>query len=477
MRRSSFCRALLVTVTAMSVVSLNGQTCNDCKPPRLNAGWDLQDGAHTVCFQSNSDHSWTPTQRSQMETGFNKLKDTLAASGRNVNFSFVHQPWGSPLCGADSIKVVPKDFSSRPYPGAGADAAGTSDGRGAEISINKNNVGGVIGHAENHWEFVGAHEGGHLTDLANVDSPPYPAACQSMTFMFNVQAALPANNCGDVLTLTAKYNPPVRRDNDQDEYSPDDPENSEYWEPACADDDPEATSCPPEEPNCSSCTFSANGPGDCSENGGYYIHECACCVDPWSPILIALDDPLELSSDVEGVVFDLASNGTPRRIPWPTHPGVAWLVLDRNANGVIDNGREMFGNFTLLASGTRAKNGYLSLAEFDTNHDGRITSADSVFGQLRLWRDTVRNGVTDAGELLSLQSLEVVEISLDYKKSQRTDRWGNRFRFRAPVRFSSQQVVYSWDVFLPPPTGAIALGRQRAGAAVCPVPSSRLTMK
>lgn len=149
--------------------------------------------------------------------------------------------------------------------------------------------------------------------------------------------------------------------------------------------------------------------------------------------------------------FDLASTGAPRRIPWPRTAGDVWLVLDRNGNGTIDDGREMFGNFTRLADGTPAPNGYVALAEWDTSGDGRLTAADMAFGQLRLWLDRVRNGVTDTGELIALGDAGIVELSLRYKESKRTDRWGNVFKYRSNVRFSSGDMRHAWDVYFPVP--------------------------
>ncbi len=154
-----------------------------------------------------------------------------------------------------------------------------------------------------------------------------------------------------------------------------------------------------------------------------------------------------------GVAFDLDADGSTDRVSWTTGDGDdAWLALDRNGNGAIDDGGELFGDKTDQPPSDEP-NGFLALAVFDRidqggNGDGLISAADAVFPSLRLWLDRDHDGITDAGELESLPDAGIAAIELDYFASRRRDRFGNRFRYATKVWLASGGRRLATDVFL-----------------------------
>ena len=133
-------------------------------------------------------------------------------------------------------------------------------------------------------------------------------------------------------------------------------------------------------------------------------------------------DPLVLDLDGDGietlpintttpVMFDLDNTGMKKSVGW-VKADDGFLVLDRNGNGTIDTGAELFGDATPLSGGGIATDGFAALAQLDTNLDGKITSADSAFTNLRVWRDLNQNGLSEAGELSTLTSLNITSINV-----------------------------------------------------------------
>lgn len=146
-------------------------------------------------------------------------------------------------------------------------------------------------------------------------------------------------------------------------------------------------------------------------------------LDAWlsTPIVLDLNgDGVRTLGMEAGVQFDLFATHQPVHTGWVSGSD-GLLVLDRNSDGKITDGSELFGSSTRLGSGDQAPDGYAALREFDTNHDGVISAADSVFNNLRIWADANSNGNTDAGELKSLQSLDIAQISLDATEGSATD--------------------------------------------------------
>lgn len=168
-------------------------------------------------------------------------------------------------------------------------------------------------------------------------------------------------------------------------------------------------------------------------------------------------DGFDLTAPDVGVMFDLHGAGDVRRWSWTVEgDDDAWLVLDRNANGVIDDGTELFGSATTQPTPPAGvlTNGFRALAVFDApanggNDDGVIDPGDWVFEHLRLWRDLNHNGVSEEEELITLGALDVGRIDLAYQEKRRVDEYGNVFLYRARLWDSGgKRNKWAWDVFL-----------------------------
>lgn len=169
---------------------------------------------------------------------------------------------------------------------------------------------------------------------------------------------------------------------------------------------------------------------------------------PCSPIVINLSTgPWTFSGTDDPVLFDINANGRLNRITW-TGRGepLAFLALDRNGNGVIDDGTELFGTATPLASGAAASSGFDALLETDANADGVIDRADAIWTSLLLWADANHDGVSQAGEISRLTDTDVVALRTAFHEASRVDREGNAFRYASLLRLERGQRPY-YDVF------------------------------
>ena len=291
--------------------------------------------------------------------------------------------------------------------------------------------------SNSYFVYLGTHETGHTLDLGDCLAANNCQAVAGTCSIMGGQSDNPAVNTGG----------PMPADNASVDvvYCPQPCE--QYCDVyACG-----YSNCVARDP----CTYPDNG--GCPD--GYSgLGKVGCCI-PSSPIVVDVSgNGFTLTNAEHGVVFDIVGNGTFSRLAWTSaNSDDAWLALDRNSNGRIDSGTELFGNFSpqpapLVGS---ERNGFLALAEYDKppnggNNDGVITSVDSIFWSLRLWQDINHNGVSEASELKTLSALGIATIELDYYTSKKTDENGNQFRYRSKVKDSHGAQVgrWAWDVFL-----------------------------
>ncbi|HOT29929.1 MAG TPA: hypothetical protein PLU72_17265 [Candidatus Ozemobacteraceae bacterium] len=126
------------------------------------------------------------------------------------------------------------------------------------------------------------------------------------------------------------------------------------------------------------------------------------------PLVLDLaGDGLDLGEAGEAATFDVNADGTLDKTGW-VRGDDALLVYDRNGNGLLDDGSELFGDQN------GSPNGFAELSKYDGNRDGRIDSKDSIFKALKLYRDLNGNGRVDAGELQSLAQSEIVSLNLRF---------------------------------------------------------------
>jgi hypothetical protein len=132
-------------------------------------------------------------------------------------------------------------------------------------------------------------------------------------------------------------------------------------------------------------------------------------------------DPLALDLDGDGiettaqdgwnsVLFDHNNDNIKTATGWLSGDD-GFLVLDKNSNGTIDNGNELFGDNTKLSNGLNASDGFAALADLDSNQDGMMDANDAVFADLRVWQDLNQDGISQANELKTLDELGITSLS------------------------------------------------------------------
>lgn len=156
------------------------------------------------------------------------------------------------------------------------------------------------------------------------------------------------------------------------------------------------------------------------------------------PIILDLDgNGIEITPLSQGVQFDANGDLIKTGTAWAgKNDGI--LVWDRNKNGLIDSGQELFGDETLLANGKKALHGFEALAELDTGslqkvqtivetddgqivveeekiigmNDGIFDKNDSAFKDVRIWIDENQDGISQTNELKTFDELNIQSIKI-----------------------------------------------------------------
>ncbi|QBC28078.1 hypothetical protein U737_14895 [Methylomonas sp. LW13] len=150
------------------------------------------------------------------------------------------------------------------------------------------------------------------------------------------------------------------------------------------------------------------------------------------PLVLDLDGDGIETTGIGNVYFDHDADGVKTASGW-VKADDGLLVLDRNGNGTIDTGRELFGDGTLLANGKTAADGFVALSQEDSNADGRIDASDARFADLRVWRDLNQDGTSQIGELFTLADLGIQSIALAHSTANQSLGNGNRLLGQADV--------------------------------------------
>jgi len=129
------------------------------------------------------------------------------------------------------------------------------------------------------------------------------------------------------------------------------------------------------------------------------------------PLVLDLSgEGINLTKAGEGARFDIDADGKLDQTAW-VRGNTALLVYDKNGNGVIDDGSELFGDQN------GAAHGFAELAKYDSNSDGRIDRLDPIFKALKLYRDLNGDGKIDKNELATLPELGIKALNLNFARA------------------------------------------------------------
>ena len=163
-------------------------------------------------------------------------------------------------------------------------------------------------------------------------------------------------------------------------------------------------------------TYQQGNEGICVRIFEYVVYKSWSEARDW----IERRDPLALDLDGDGietrgadgtVLFDHNGDGMRTGTGW-VRSDDGLLVLDRNGNGTIDTGAELFGADTVKTDGTQASDGFDALSDLDSNNDKVFDAEDTRFADVRIWRDLNQDGISQSNELSTLAAANIRSIDL-----------------------------------------------------------------
>lgn len=162
----------------------------------------------------------------------------------------------------------------------------------------------------------------------------------------------------------------------------------------------------------------------------------------FTPLAIDFDGGALALQRSSAASFDIAANGACLDVDWPSRD-MAWLVMDRDGDGAIADGSELFGSGTPMPDRKMPRNGFAALAVLDDDRDGSITYADPRFAALALWfdRDEDRRGTAD--ELVPLAAMGIARLPLGHRIDRECDDRGNCILERTSIgtRVGARELV------------------------------------
>lgn len=387
MRRSLFLTTSLGTILALSLTLSGAQDCASCEPARGPWGDGYGKGNVTICFQDPPDSSVITDNKENFKVGFNYWKNAAQAAGETLSFTYSEGKEPNNECDEDEVDVVVRQ----------TELSGAFAFAGPDIGILIDPdwwLGAYAG--KNQW--LGAHEYGHVAGWRNVEI----AGCANFTILHDTpQSSVGGLRCGDEAAVV-----------------------KEFGGDAC-DIDPDSQEC---------CAITP---------GGYW--DGNSCI-PYTPLMVVFGGERSLSTVDGGVQFAVVAGGPKIQSSWTRRDSnIAWVVLDRNRNGRIDDATELFSS-TAPQPPSDSPNGFEALRMFDSTPDGWIDSRDAVYRSIRLWTDRNHDGISQTDELKSLQESGIARVSLEYRSTRRVDRAGNQWKYRARIVGDGELAL--WDLIL-----------------------------